>query len=645
MLRRAAFFTMILIPALLPPGPAAASTDAQGYRRAFAALDSGHAERAEAYKGHDRILNKVLRSAYMAQPGNDIGFAEMAAFVNDNPAWPNLRGILAIAEQKIPPQQSAGETIAWFTAHPPITLVGFDRYIDALQTAGQTQDAMRLIRKRLIEGDFSAEELSVFYTRFNSFLDADAMNARLDRLDWKNDVFGARRMYGYVDIAHRNLSEARLSYANKVAHPENATANVPSELQDDPGLLFEKLRWLQRNNRDDEAVDMLRHAPDELGDAEAWWEVRQTMVRRMMDRRDYALAYELAADHGQKDPKTLAQAEFLAGWLALRFLNQADKAELHFRILSESATTPVTRARAAYWLGRADEALGDKQDAEQHYEDASALNITYYGQLATTRIYAHPVIQARPEPAIPTGVRAAFFSRDNIAAIQRLHDLGEDKHTGAFFHAALEAATLRAEFTLLMELGYQIKRPDYAIEAAKAANQKNMLVGAGGFPLLDRALPHPPEPAFTHALIRQESMFNPKAESPVGAEGLMQLMPHTAKAVARQCGLKYREARLCDLDYNLRLGTAFIQNQLDMFNGSYVLALAAYNAGPGRVHEWMDQIGDPRSPNVDPIDWVEEIPVSETRNYIQRIIESLQVYRAKLNGGEAPLMIVSDLRR
>jgi soluble lytic murein transglycosylase len=610
-------------------------------------LDAGHADRAVAYaaKGHDRILNKVLRAAYMAEPGNDVGFQEMVEFINNNPDWPNLRGIVAIAEQKIPPQMSAEDTVKWFASHPAVTLVGFYRSVDALESLGRTQDATQLVRERLINGDFSAEELSAFYARFNRYFDADSMNARLDRLDWKNDVFGARRMYGYVDVAHRNLSEARLSYANRVPHPESADASVPAELADDPGLLFERLRWLQRNNRDDDAVEMLRHAPDDLGDPEAWWEVRQIMVRRMMDRHDYATAYELAANHGQKDPKTLAPAEFLAGWLALRFLNQPDKAERHFAILSDNATTPVTRARAAYWLGRAHEVLGGKSEAEQFYEDAAALNITYYGQLAASRLSDNPTIEARPEPAVPAAVRTAFFARDNISTIEKLHDIGEDGRAGAFFHAATEAAPLRADFALLMELAYRIHRPDLAIEAAKAANQKNMLVGAGGFPLLDRILPRPPEPAFTHALIRQESMFNPKAESPVGAEGLMQLMPHTAKAVAKQCGIKYKEARLCDLDYNLRLGTAFIQSQLNMFNGSYVLTLAAYNAGPGRVREWMEQIGDPRSPNVDPVDWVEEIPVAETRNYVQRVIESLEVYRAKLDGGKAPLTILADLRR
>jgi len=188
-------------------------------------------------------------------------------------------------------------------------------------------------------------------------------------------------------------------------------------------------------------------------------------------------------------------------------------------------------------------------------------------------------------------------------------------------------------------------RPDLAIQTVKAANQKNMIIENGGFPLIDMHVPAPPEPAFTHALIRQESLFNPDAESSVGARGLMQLMPRTAKDVAKKVGVRYKESLLLDPGYNLKLGTIYVQEQIDHFNGSYILALAGYNAGAGRVHEWIGEFGDPRSPNVDPVDWVESIPVQETRNYVQRIIESLQIYRAKLAGGTAPLLIINDLRR
>jgi len=307
----------------------------------------------------------------------------------------------------------------------------------------------------------------------------------------------------------------------------------------------------------------LEHAPDELGRPDAWWEERQIMARRAIEHRDFSLAYRLAHNHGQTEGKGLLEAEFMSGWLALRFLNQPDIARDHFEELFQHAATPVSRARGAYWLGRSLEALDDKSGAEQSYETAAALNITFYGQLAMTRIYARPIMSAPSEPAIPASARNSFFSRDIIRAIDHLHEIGEKTLARIFFHAAVDAATRRSDFVLLSELAYQIKRPDLAIEAVKAANQKNMLVAGGGFPVLDHRVPTPPEAAFTHAVIRQESLFNPDASSPVGAQGLMQLMPGTAKGVAKRIGIRYRKGGLDDPDYNIRLGTAFVQSQID----------------------------------------------------------------------------------
>ncbi|MDP9128230.1 MAG: lytic transglycosylase domain-containing protein [Pseudomonadota bacterium] len=648
MIRPGALLLVLLgLAAVASPRAEAANLDQQNYLKAFRALDAGHPDQAVVYSfhGRDPVLNKVLRSAYMAQPGNDITFEEMAEFVAANPDWPNLKSILAIAEQKIPARYGAAEVTSWFAAHPPVTLVGFYRFIEALQASGQSQHATRLIRTRWIEGDFSPDELTAFYARFAALLGPETIYARLDRLVWKNDINGARRLYPYVEGDARALAEARLSLANQTRNSELLVASLPASDRDNPGLLYERLRWLQRNNRDSEANEILLHAPAELGKAEAWWDQRQIMVRRAMEKRDFALAAQLATDHGQTDPKPLVQAEFLAGWLDLRFLNQPEEAREHFRVVCDNSTTPISRARGFYWMGRSYEALGSRSEAEQAYEEAATLNVTFYGQLAETRLYEHPIIKAAPEPAVPTATRSVFYARDVIRAIERLHALNENDRAHTFFRAAAEAATRRADFALLMELAYQIRRPDLAIEAAKAANQKNIVIAAGGFPLLDRSFPRPPEPAFTHALIRQESMFNPKAQSPVGAAGLMQLMPRTAKGVAQQQGLRFSASKLTDPDYNLRLGTAFVQKQIEMFNGSYILALAAYNAGPGRVHEWLNAIGDPRDKHVDPVDWIEQIPIPETRNYVQRIMESLQVYRARLTGGQAPLTLAADLRR
>lgn len=642
------FAPILLLFACLVAAPASAATiEAQNYRHAFALIDSNRALEAEifAVHGHDPVLNKVIRAIYMAQPGNDTSFETMADFIAHNPDWPDLKGIEAIAEQKIPTTMPAAQVLGWFATYPPVSLVGFYRLIDTLNITGQTENVAALIRKRWIEGEFTVEELSAFRGRFQQFLGEEEDRARLDRLLWKGETANARHMYPLIDGGLKALAEARIGLASRSGNVDALIERVPRSLLDDPGLEYERLRWHVHNNRDDEAISILKHAPDSSGKPELWWEQRQIMARRLMANKDYDEAYELASNHGPLEGRPLVDAEFLSGWLAFRFLNSLEDARRHFQTIYDHSATPLSHARGAYWLGRVYEAHGDKNQAQQIYETAAGFNMTYYGQLAAAHIYENPVIQATPEPAIPPAVRNAFFNQDLIQAVEKLSALGEHDRAHTFFHSAVDSAHLRADFTLLMELGYRIERPDYAIEAGKAANLKNIMITAGGFPLLGRTIPHPPDPAFTHALIRQESMFNPEARSPVGAEGLMQLMPSTAKGVAKKLGVRYRPKMLSDPTYNLHLGTAFVEDQISSFDGSYILALAGYNAGPHRVREWMTQIGDPRQDDVDVIDWVEQIPISETRNYVQRIMESLQIYRARLAGGHAPLQIMKDLKR
>jgi soluble lytic murein transglycosylase len=642
---RLPLFLLVLFYLAMPAS--AAESESQFYARAFAAVASNNAQQAESFAEHgsDPVLNKVIRGYAMALPGNDYSFEQVNSFISLNPGWPGLKGIQMNAEQKIPPNALPAQVTSWFSQRDPVTLVGFYRYIDALNESGQAQTAQAAIHTRWINGSFSGDEQTAFYGRFGALLDGTTMWARMDHLLWKNDEAQAQRMMPYLNATDKAVAQARLALAASEGNAESILARVPAEARGDPGLQYQQLRWLVRNNRDAEADDMLLHAPPELGDPEAWWDQRQVMIRRALQQRDYALAYQLAKDHGQTDVKPLVQAEFLAGWIALRFLDKPDIAKQHFQSLYDNATTPITRARGSYWLGRTYEELGDKNAAEQAYEDAAVFNTSYYGQLAATRLYAAPILTAKLDPPLPEAARRAFMSRDAIRAIVRLSDIGQFDHARTFFHAAAESATERGEFIVLTEIAVHMHRPDLGIMAVKAANQKNMLVENGGFPTLLLHVPTPPESAFTHALIRQESMFSPEAESGVGARGLMQLMPGTAKDVAKKLGVRYSQSRLLDADYSLKLGTAFVQEQIEHFNGSYILALAGYNAGPGRVHEWIGQFGDPRSPNVDPIDWVELIPVQETRNYVQRIIESLQVYRAKLAGGQAPLLIINDLRR
>lgn len=621
--------------------------DTMSYRQAFSAYDSGQRQLAFSIinRGSDDALNKVLRSYAMAQPGNDYSFDELAGFITDHPDWPGLSGIVMIAEQKIPTGASALQVSNWFRAHPPLTPTGFYRYMDALEALGQSQMAETLVRDRWINRDFSSDEFSAFQARFAPLLKLNDHKSRIDRLLWEENTKSVKEMYRFVDADFRAVAEARMALASQSNRAESTISSVPESLRNDPGLLFERLRWRRKNNLDESAIEILTRAPEHLGRPDIWWDERSIIIRRVMEKHDYALAYRLAADHGLTGGFDYLQAEFMSGWLALRAMKRPDLARNHFEHMLKSANTPISRARGEYWLGRSLEALGDKKEAEQSYESAAALNTTFYGQLAIARLYANPTITAAPEPAIPANVRSQFFARDSIRATERLYQIGQTDRARIFFKAATDAADQRVEFVLLMELAYQMQRPDWAINAAKAANQKNMIVTSGSFPVLSTHVPSPPDPAFTHALIRQESLFNSDAKSPAGARGLMQLMPSTAKEIAKKIGVQYHESGLTDPSYNLKLGTAFAQRQLEQFDGSIILSLAAYNAGPRRAREWMDLFGDPRSPKVDPIDWIELMPIYETRNYVQRILENMQVYRARLNGGKAPLLILQDLKR
>ncbi len=617
------------------------------YREAFNAINNGQYQVAQSLVNHgaDPVLNKVLKGYLMALPGNSYSFDDLSEFISDHPDWPGLSGIIMIAEQKIPQGAADQQVVNWFTAHPPLTTAGFYRYIDSLSALGQDQKAVSLIRDRWINKDLSSDDVIAFHARYARVLTPKDHKDRLDRLLWDNNISAARALYPLLDSGIQAVAEARIALANQSSQADTLVDRVPSHLLSDPGLLYERLRWRRKNDMDDSALEILKQAPTDLGNAEAWWNERHIMIRRIMDSRNFALAYKLAASHGMKSGFGFIQAEFMAGWLALRFLNRPEIAQEHFSNMLQIAATPISRARGAYWLGRAYEALGDSLSAQQAYETAASLYTTFYGQLAITRLYEDPTIKAQPEPSIPPTIRSRFFARDSVRAVERLYQIGQTDRARVFFKAITNNADKRVEFALLMELAYQLQRPDWAINAAKAAAQKNMLIGAGAFPVLSTKIPTPPDLAFTHALIRQESLFNSDATSPAGARGLMQLMPRTAKDVAKKLDVRFKETRLSEPDYNLRLGTAFITEKLGQFDGSYILALAGYNAGPRRCHEWIEKFGDPRSPQVDPIDWIEMIPIYETRNYIHRIIENLQFYRARLNGGQAPLQIMNDLRR
>ncbi|MEE9250984.1 MAG: lytic transglycosylase domain-containing protein, partial [Alphaproteobacteria bacterium] len=539
------------------------------------------------------------------------------------------------------------EVLAWFSRREPRTVKGRMHLARALLATGKREQATALLRETWVNGNFPRRQERSFLRRYRKFLRKEDHVARLDRLLWAGRSWEARRLLRRVEAGQRALAVARIRLRRFRGGVDSAIQRVPKALIDDPGLVYERLRWRRRKGRDEDARALLENPPQDLVRPGAWWIERGVLARRALKQGEISIAYRLARDHQQTSGVMFAEAEWLAGWIALRFLEDSEDALRHFTALYENVRFPISLARGAYWAGRAAEAKGDTALAQEWYAKAARHFTTFYGQLAEARLdgKALPVVPKDPQPGAD---EAVAFANNELVRAAKLMGLSADReHLGRFILHLNKKARTPAEHALIASLAASQNRPDLAVAAAKRSLRR-------GVYLLDAAYPAYPlprdrdglEPELLLALLRQESAFDIAAISDAGARGLMQLLPSTARIVARQLKLGYSTRKLTtDAEYNMTLGAAYLARLLDQFAGSYVLALAAYNGGPTRVRRWLRANGDPRRADVDVIDWIELIPFDETRDYVQRVLENLQVYRAR-NGRSYPgVTLDRDLNR
>ncbi|ACI98911.1 lytic transglycosylase domain-containing protein [Rhodospirillum centenum] len=634
-------------PAFSPARAELTSADVQTYRQAFKAAEQGRFAEARqiADRAREDLPAKVIRWLDLTRPTTDADFRTLADFLEKNPDWPNQAALKRNAEGRMQ-GLSDKEVLSWFRKNPPLTTAGFLRHVDALLATGDSATATRLVRERYVQGTFGAVEERDYRRRFTSILRPQDHWARLDRLLWDEDEAGAQRVMPLVDKGRQNLALARLALAGMSGGVDGAIRRIPSNLVDDPGLAYERLRWRRRKDMDAGALEALAKPPKDLGRPEAWWTERHIMARRLIEKGQYQRAYQLAVAHGTTEGLPFAQAEFLSGWLALRFLKKPDVALRHFETLYRGVGTPISKSRGAYWAGRAAQTLGDKERAKTWFQIAAAHGTTFYGLLAADELGMPPAAAIPRAPEITAEQRGAFEKRELVRVARMMARIqGSDGSlTELFLRRMAIVAKSDADYSLTARLAEDLGRPDLAVTTARQGLQDGWAVVDGGYPLLDRKLAARPEPALVHAIVRQESTFDSDAVSPAGARGLMQMMPATAQHLAKQLGVKHTHEKLtADPDYNVRLGSTYMLGLLERFGGSYVLAIAAYNAGQGRVAGWLRDIGDPRSGSMDVVDWIETIPIYETRNYVQRVMENLHVYRTRL--GAPPLSMTDDLKR
>jgi soluble lytic murein transglycosylase len=518
----------------------------------------------------------------------------------------------------------------------------------AYQETGRESDAQALIKSWWWDKPFEADVQRAMLTRFGAYLTADDHAARADTLLYAASSAGLDDILPLLSPDQRALAEARIALHDESSTAEAKVAALPPALAKSPGLAVDSARYLLSRNLNDVALELAPSFPTSLPNADAAsrvWLVRRSLIAAALRSMDYRDAYAAATNTGLTSGVDYTEAEFYAGWIALTKLRDATAADAHFANVEAASGTPITQARALYWRGRAAETRGDSAAAAAFYADGARFLTTFYGQLSAGKAGISQIALGR-DPTPTVADRARFDGRDMVRGARMLQQIGEKDLYRAFMLCMADALPSAEEYAMLVDMARASGDQDLAMRVVRLGAQHGYVLPERGYPV--RNAPNSPEaaePAMVFGITRQESGFDPFVRSPVGARGMMQLMPHTAEVVARQIGEPYGAERLDDPDYNMRLGASYLGHMVNDFNGSYVLAAAAYNAGPGRPAEWMGFCGDPRSSGVDPVDFIECIPFSETRNYVMRVIEATEVYRARLNGGTAPLNLAADLKR
>jgi soluble lytic murein transglycosylase len=575
-------------------------------------------------------------------------FGDISGFLERHPGWPSAGRLRLNAERKIDGAASPDVVISFFKASPPKTDNGALLYLKALLARGFRDEASSYAREVWSFMTFDSRTEKEFLKVAAPFLRKQDHQGRLDRLLWDGHAISAKRMYPKVGRDLQLLADARIRLRKRQAGVDAAIGRVPGALLSDPGLVFERARWRRRAGNWEGAAELLldKNSPD-VGSPGRWWDERSYVARYLLRKGHITDAYRLAASYGSVNDADQAEALWLAGWVALRFLEDAKLARSHFEKLHASVSYPISVARGAYWSGRAAEAMGDMEAASRWYRTAATQSMTYYGQLAAARVgIPAPPLEAAPPPAIDPATRAAFADEELARAARYAAALKDSWPLRQLVEELFDRMPDITHRNLAASLAVRLGRPDLGVRLAKQALLDGQVLADSGYP----QVPVPNdgarvEAALTHAIIRQESVFDAEARSPAGARGLMQLMPATAREVSRSLKVSYRVEKLTDADFNMRLGRAYFASLLEDFNGSYIMAIAGYNAGPHRVKRWIGEFGDPRNPDVDPIDWVESIPFSETRNYVQRVLENLQVYRHIMSGVDLAEALPDDLRR
>ncbi len=632
----------ISTPLKLPPDP-----DLDSAREALKFTRAGDLAKADgiARSSTNETTKAMLEWAALRLQPRAAGFTRITSFMAANPEWPGIRQLERRAEEALFADKNRLAPVRnWFLTNQPVSPLGKLVQARALLADDRKKDATSLVAAIWCKEELGTALEANVKKEFGALLTAADHRCRADRLFYREKDAASLRAASYAGGETLALAKAR-QIAGTTAG-DKLIAALPKPLQADPTLIFAKAQKLRRDNKFAEAAQTLLAAPREgslLVDGDAWWVERRQLARKLLDTGDAKTAFRIASEHAAESAEMKIEAEFHAGWIALRFMDDAPTATQHFGAALAIAETPLSRSRAAYWLGRAAEAASDKDEARKNYETAAAYPNAYYGQLARARLGLK-----ESELRLAAKVALGDVRMLAIRVVERLLAAGESRLALGF--AVDIARTTKAEDQLAALAQTMIAAGDArgALAIGKLGVQRGFALDDAAFPLF--GIPHfepavnSAEKPLVYAIARQESAFQADAVSSAGARGLMQMIASTARRTAQRVGVPFDFGRMTtDPAFNARLGAAHLGDLLVEHNGSMILTFAAYNAGGKRVKEWIAAYGDPRKPEVDPVDWVERIPFNETRNYVQRVSENLEMYRLRF-GDTSQSLAGKDLR-
>ena len=601
----------------------------------FNAIKKKRWNEANKLAKNNEVLIKIVDWHFLKQNNSSKFFSKTNNFIKENPDWPQKKLFRKKMELFIDNNLSNKEIIRFFEENPPLSTKGAVNYIDALRKENGMDSVKDIARKTWIERKFTKRQSKDFYKKYKNILRVQDHIERIEKLTWIGRSYEARRMLPLVSKNKRNLYNAKIILRRRAGNADHAVSLINKELLSDPGIIYERLRWRRKSKLYKTAFELIDPLPNNLKYEKKWWLEISIIVRKLIENKEYQKAYNLIKDFSSKSSDLISESEWYAGWIAYEFLNLDPQIYInHFLNSYENTTHKGEKAKSAYWAGRSYEKINDKELSVLWYTNSSKFVTEFYGQLSFEKIKNNKPLITNEElygKNLFIKEDLNFVKSDIYKASELILANGTRKNAKVFISSLIYNSKSPGQLQIIAKLSKDFDRLDLAIKAAKYAQKKNIYLYHYAYPQLTnyKNIYKDVEKELVYGVIKQESAFDPKAISRVGARGMMQVMPATASKISKKIKLNYSKERLTsDPEYNIKLGSYYLYSLAEEYD-SYILALVGYNAGPRRIKRWVKKFGDPRKKNIDAVSWIEKIPIKETRLYVKIVLSNLQVYRQK----------------